>query len=97
MKAARASFLIIFFTMMATLCQAIIPVDGEENYCYKPNEPLFFSSVDYKKRYTEDLQEYMRCQQSFMEMQQRLTSLRNEAEENAQRIRDNYESKKITD
>ena len=97
MKAALSLFLILFFTTMSALSLADSHTDDVEDYCYKPSELLFFSSLEYKKRYEVDIKEYQHCKQSFIDMQQRIAELRNESEKNAQLIRDQYDSKNPMD
>jgi len=97
MKAALSIFLILFFLTMSALSPADNHIDDVENYCYKPSEPLFFSSSKYKKRYKVDLIEYQNCKQSFIEMQQRVTELRNESEKNARLIWERYDRKHSMD
>ena len=93
MKAALSIFLILFFTTMSVLSVADNHIDAVEDYCYKPSEPLFFSSFKYKKRYEVDFKEYQHCKQSFIDMQQRIAELRSESEKNAQRIWERYDNK----
>ena len=97
MKAALSLFLILFFTTMSVQSLADNLIDDIEDYCFKPSEPLFFSSFEYKKRYAVDIEEYQHCQQSFIDMQQRMAELRNESEKNAQLIWNRYDSKKTMD
>lgn len=85
MKAMLSLLLILFFTTMSVLSQA-----DEQDFCYKPSKPLFFASSEYKKRYAEDVKEYQRCRQSFIEMQARVASMKKESEKNAQLIQDNF-------
>ncbi len=97
MKAALSIFLILFFTTMSVLSVADNHIDAVEDYCYKPSEPLFFSSFKYKKRYEVDFKEYQHCKQSFIDMQQRIAELRSESEKNAQLTWERYDSKKTLD
>lgn len=97
MKAVLSAFLILFFTTMPVPGLADSQIGDEQNYCYKPSKPLFFSVVKYEKRYAEDIKEYQRCRQSFIEMQERVTNMRKESEKNAQLIKERFESKKTID
>ncbi len=89
MKAMLSLLLILFFTTISVLSQANSQAD-EQDFCYKPSKPLFFASSEYKKHYAEDVKEYQRCRQSFIEMQARVASMKKESEKNAQLIQDNF-------
>lgn len=89
MKAMLSLFLILFFTTMSAISQADNQADAQD-YCYKPSKPLFFATVEYKKRYAEDVEEHQRCRKGFIEMQARVASMKKESEKNAQLIQDKF-------
>lgn len=89
--------LFLFFTAMTTIivpstvsAQENSPADDELNYCYKPSKPLFFAKSVFKDHYAEDMKEYQRCRRSFIEMRDRVASMRQEAEKNAKLIRESF-------
>ncbi len=99
MKAPIFFFLILFFITMSAFVQANDrSSDGQANsaahneldFCYKPSKPLFFSTAEYKKRYADDMKEYQRCHQSFIEMQARIASMKKESEKNARLVKERF-------
>ncbi len=106
MKASLSFFLILFFTAMSVFVQANdiddtntaqasssqknTVVDNKMDYCYKPSKLLFFSTAEYKKRYAEDMKEYQRCRKSFLEMQEHMAIMKEEAEKNARLARERF-------
>jgi len=87
----KAEFSILLTIILLTLL-VLTPANAQEetNYCYKPSKPLFLSTAKTKKRYAEDMQEYQRCKEYFIEMQQRSARIKQEADKSSQRIMSNY-------
>lgn len=93
MKAMLSLCFILFFTTLSSfgfadgsLSLAEEKTDAVWDFCYKPSKPLILASSDYKKRYAEDIKEYQRCRQSFLDMQARVASMKEESEKNAKKI-----------
>jgi len=82
------SFLVILVLLLVSVQS--YSQEEEIDYCYKPSKPLFLSTSQSKKRYAEDLQEYQRCQQYFIDMKQRTSQLKKESEINEQSMMKNY-------
>jgi len=82
------------FSILLTIILLLVltPVNAQEetDYCYKPSKPLFLSTANSKKRYAEDMQEYQRCKQYFVEMQQHSARIKQEADESSRRIMSHY-------
>ena len=88
MKAELSILLTIVLLILLVLTPA--NAQGETDYCYKPSKPLFLSTVKTKKRYAEDMQEYQRCKEYFVEMQQHSARIKQEADESSRRIMSKY-------
>lgn len=90
----KAGFFLFLFSMLSSLslCAQANTSDTTDlaDYCYKPSKPLFFATMHYKKRYAEDVEEYQRCRQHFLEMQEDLAEMKTESEKNSQKIWDNF-------
>ncbi|MCW8930372.1 MAG: hypothetical protein OQL19_09060 [Gammaproteobacteria bacterium] len=93
---ALLSILFIFFVVTFSIAHANDTNADEPNaneeidYCYKPSKPLIFSTSKYKNRYLEDVKEYQRCRQGFLEMQARVASMKAESEKNAKKMEENF-------
>jgi len=74
--------------MMSFSVQAsdVVPAD----YCYKPEKPLLLSTSDRKKLYDEDLKEYKKCKQSFIEMYERISQMQKDSEETTLNMNKQY-------
>jgi len=90
MKESLSLFLILFFSTLSVLSQAAGQMNDEMDFCYKPSKPLFFSTSEYKNHYAEDVKEYQRCRQGFLDMQARVASMKKASEKNARLIHENY-------
>ena len=94
MKAMLSFFLILFFSITSALTFASGQAKKQGNeamdYCYKPTKLLFLASTEYKQRYDEDMKEYQRCRQGFMDMQARVASMKKESEKNARLMQENF-------
>lgn len=87
------SLLIILFFIALSFSGLASAQEEANNYCYKPSKPLFLSTADEDRRYTEDLREYKDCQQRFTEMQERAARIKKESDMNSQLIMDSYMDK----
>jgi len=87
MKAELSLLLIIILLMLV-----LTPANAQEDvdYCYKPSKPLFLSTAKSNKRYAEDMQEYQRCKNYFLEMQKRSARIQKESDERSRHIMSTY-------
>ncbi len=83
----------LFFSLLLVTVNIQANELHEYDYCYKPEQPLFFSTQQTKNNYQEDLQEYHRCQQRFAEMQTRVNNMKQESEANRQHILNSFVGK----
>ncbi|WP_198265328.1 hypothetical protein [sulfur-oxidizing endosymbiont of Gigantopelta aegis] len=88
---AMLSTITIFLLVLPALSFANDQVDIAttseiQDYCYKPSKPLFFATNEYKRIYAEDVSEYKRCRQGYIEMKQRVALMKAEADKNAKLI-----------
>lgn len=88
MKMVSFLFFLLFITGLSASSYADDSVASD--YCYKPGKPLFFSTANYKSRYEEDVAEYERCKQHFVEMQARVARLQQESMKKSQMIWQEY-------
>lgn len=83
-------FIVVLLLSISTVIQANEQAAEKIDFCYKPSKPLIFSTSKYKDRYAEDMKEYQRCRQGFLEMQARVASMKEEAEKQAKKIRESF-------
>jgi len=79
-------FFLLFMLFSPALWATHTAPSNEFDYCYKPSKPLFFSTQEYKNRYSEDMKEYQRCQSGFHEMKAHLAEIKKESDRNARLI-----------